>query len=210
MIAMALACKPDLLIADEPTTALDVTVQAEILSLMRDLQARKGMAILFITHDFGVVAQMAHQVGVMQQGKLVEQGATNDVLSNPQHPYTQQLLAAVPENLEKTVAETCGFDESAPSCGMSSNEHGELPFSLVECHKRRPDTICPADAQPLKMARANLIPGSKLGQRFPHLVKREAPANAESNKRRRILPFKTKGSGDGQCAVPGNLLQGQG
>ncbi|MGB1310647.1 MAG: ABC transporter ATP-binding protein [Leucothrix sp.] len=101
MIAMALACKPDLLIADEPTTALDVTVQAEILELMRDLQTQKGMAILFITHDFGVVAQMAHQVGVMQNGQLVEQGTTRNVLSNPQHAYTQQLLAAVPENLAK-------------------------------------------------------------------------------------------------------------
>ena len=115
MIAMALACKPDLLIADEPTTALDVTVQAEILGLMRDLQVQMGMAILFITHDFGVVAQMAHQVGVMQAGQLVEQGATNDVLTRPQHVYTQQLLAAVPENLAKSASEIAGFDESAQS-----------------------------------------------------------------------------------------------
>lgn len=115
MIAMALACKPDLLIADEPTTALDVTVQAEILDLMRDLQSQKGMAILFITHDFGVVAQMAHQVGVMQSGKIVEQGETKSLLSNPRHAYTQQLLAAVPENLAKSVTETAGFDASAKS-----------------------------------------------------------------------------------------------
>ena len=115
MIAMALACKPDLLIADEPTTALDVTVQAEILELMRDLQSQKGMAILFITHDFGVVAQMAHHVGVMQNGQLVEQGTTADVLKNPQHAYTQQLLASVPENLAKSVAEKAGFDKSAES-----------------------------------------------------------------------------------------------
>ena len=101
MIAMALACKPDLLIADEPTTALDVTVQAEILTLMKDLQKKIGMSILFITHDFGVVAQMAHQVGVMKQGKIIEQGGMRDVLLNPQHEYTQKLLASVPENLEK-------------------------------------------------------------------------------------------------------------
>ncbi|CAA6800065.1 MAG: ABC transporter ATP-binding protein [uncultured Thiotrichaceae bacterium] len=99
MIAMALACEPDLLIADEPTTALDVTVQAEILELMRELQRNNGMSILFITHDFGVVAQMAHKVGVMQQGKLIEQGETREVLTNPQHPYSKKLLAAVPENL---------------------------------------------------------------------------------------------------------------
>ena len=99
MIAMALACEPELLIADEPTTALDVTVQAEILRLMQKLQAETGMSLLFITHDFGVVAQMAHQVGVMQQGKLVEIGRTEQVLNNPQHPYTQKLLDSVPENL---------------------------------------------------------------------------------------------------------------
>ncbi|MCK5813470.1 MAG: ABC transporter ATP-binding protein [Cocleimonas sp.] len=103
MIAMALACKPDLLIADEPTTALDVTVQAEILRLMKKLQQQNGMSILFITHDFGVVAQMAHQVGVMKQGKLVEVGLCKDVLSNPQHAYSQKLLAAVPENLSKPI-----------------------------------------------------------------------------------------------------------
>jgi peptide/nickel transport system ATP-binding protein len=101
MIAMALACEPELLIADEPTTALDVTVQAEILRLLRKLQDDTGMSTLFITHDFGVVAQMAQQVGVMQQGKLVEVGSTAQVLRSPQHPYTQQLLAAVPENLAK-------------------------------------------------------------------------------------------------------------
>ncbi len=103
MIAMALACEPQLLIADEPTTALDVTVQAEILRLMRKLQDDTGMSMLFITHDFGVVAKMAHWVGVMQYGKMQEVGACNQVLRQPQHPYTQQLLAALPENLAKPV-----------------------------------------------------------------------------------------------------------
>lgn len=101
MIAMALACEPQLLIADEPTTALDVTVQAEILRLMRKLQDDTGMSMLFITHDFGVVSQMAQWVGVMQQGKIVEVGACSEVLRKPQHPYTRQLLAALPENLAK-------------------------------------------------------------------------------------------------------------
>lgn len=101
MIAMALACEPELLIADEPTTALDVTVQAEILRLLKHLQESTGMSMLFITHDFGVVAQMAHHVGVMQQGKLVEVGLAEQVLNRPQHPYTHQLLEAVPENLAK-------------------------------------------------------------------------------------------------------------
>ena len=101
MIAMAMACEPDLLIADEPTTALDVTVQAEILRLMRELQEKKGMSILFITHDFGVVAQMGHKLAVMQLGKIVEQGPVKIILAAPQHQYTQQLLAALPDNLKQ-------------------------------------------------------------------------------------------------------------
>jgi peptide/nickel transport system ATP-binding protein len=96
MIAMALALDPRLLIADEPTTALDVTTQAQILKLIKELQSRRNTAVLFITHDFGVVAEIADRVVVMQHGNVVEQGAVKDVLTNPQHPYTQQLIAAVP------------------------------------------------------------------------------------------------------------------
>ncbi|HEY8332271.1 MAG TPA: ABC transporter ATP-binding protein [Tardiphaga sp.] len=96
MIAMALALDPKLLIADEPTTALDVTTQAQILKLIRELQQRKKTAVLFITHDFGVVAEIADRVAVMQHGVIVEQGSVRDVLLNPQHAYTKQLLAAVP------------------------------------------------------------------------------------------------------------------
>jgi len=101
MIAMALACQPDLLIADEPTTALDVTVQQEILNLIRELQSKKGTAVLFITHDLGVVAQIADTVAVMQQGEIVEQGAHSEVLYKPKHPYTISLLDALPENLQR-------------------------------------------------------------------------------------------------------------
>ncbi|HEU0060620.1 MAG TPA: ABC transporter ATP-binding protein [Hyphomicrobiaceae bacterium] len=96
MIAMALALEPALIIADEPTTALDVTTQAQILRLLKELQARHGTAILFITHDFGVVAEIADRVAVMRQGQLVEQGQARDVLERPQHAYTQALVAAVP------------------------------------------------------------------------------------------------------------------
>jgi peptide/nickel transport system ATP-binding protein len=96
MIAMALALDPKLLIADEPTTALDVTTQAQILKLIRDLQRRKNTAVLFITHDFGVVAEIADRVVVMQHGLIVEQGAAHTVLNDPQHAYTKQLIAAVP------------------------------------------------------------------------------------------------------------------
>ncbi|MFY7960182.1 MAG: dipeptide ABC transporter ATP-binding protein, partial [Elsteraceae bacterium] len=96
MIAGALALDPRLLIADEPTTALDVTTQAQILKLIRDLQRRKGTGVLFITHDFGVVAEIADRVAVMRQGEVVETGPTEEILTRPTHPYTQQLLAAVP------------------------------------------------------------------------------------------------------------------
>jgi ABC-type glutathione transport system ATPase component len=96
MIAIALACRPELLIADEPTTALDVTVQAEILALMRELQRETGMAMLWITHDLGVVAEMASRLVVLHQGQVVEEGMTADVLARPQHAYTRGLLTAVP------------------------------------------------------------------------------------------------------------------
>jgi microcin C transport system ATP-binding protein len=97
MIAMALANNPDLLIADEPTTALDVTVQAQILKLLKELQAEFGMAMLLITHDLGIVRRMADKVCVMQKGKIVEAGSTKTVFAKPQHPYTQMLLAAEPK-----------------------------------------------------------------------------------------------------------------
>ena len=96
MIAMALACNPKLLIADEPTTALDVTIQAQILDLMRDLQARLGSAILLITHDLGVVAETAQRVVVMYAGRKVEEASAADLFARPQHPYTRGLLGAVP------------------------------------------------------------------------------------------------------------------
>ncbi|WP_454673569.1 ABC transporter ATP-binding protein [Achromobacter pestifer] len=96
MIAMALALEPALLIADEPTTALDVTTQAQILALIARIQKEKGMGVMFVTHDFGVVAEIAHRVAVMEKGVLVEQGPADDVLNRPRHPYTQRLIAAVP------------------------------------------------------------------------------------------------------------------
>jgi len=97
MIAMSIACEPSLLIADEPTTALDVTVQAQILKLLSDLKSRMNMGMLFITHDFGVVADIADNVVVMFRGQIVEAGTREQVLGNPQHPYTKALLACVPD-----------------------------------------------------------------------------------------------------------------
>jgi peptide/nickel transport system ATP-binding protein len=96
MIAIALACRPPLIIADEPTTALDVTIQAQVLELLRELKARFNLALLLITHDFGVIAEMADRVAVMYRGQLVEQGDVRQILRQPAHEYTRSLLAAVP------------------------------------------------------------------------------------------------------------------
>jgi oligopeptide/dipeptide ABC transporter ATP-binding protein len=109
MIAMALACSPALLIADEPTTALDVTVQAQILELLRERQARTGMSIIFITHDLGVVAQVADDVCVMYAGRIVERASVAELFDHPMHPYTQALLRCVPR-----LSERAGRPEGVP------------------------------------------------------------------------------------------------
>ena len=103
VIAMALVCRPELLIADEPTTALDVTIQAQILGLIKTLQRELGCSVLLITHDFGVVAQVADDVAVMWRGKIVEQGTVREVLKNPQHAYTRALLDALPSRRARTA-----------------------------------------------------------------------------------------------------------
>ena len=115
IIAMALICQPKLLIADEPTTALDVTIQAQILQLMRDLQAEFEMSILLITHDLGVVAEMADQVAVMYMGRIVEQAEMTDLFTNPQHPYTQALLESVPGRGKQPKAELKVIAGSVPN-----------------------------------------------------------------------------------------------
>ncbi len=115
MIAQALACDPKLLVADEPTTALDVTVQAEILKLMRDLRQRVDAAIILITHDMGVVADMSDKIMVMKDGRVVERGSADEIFNRPKHPYTIRLLDAVPHLGSKTVAD--------PAAGAGSNGH---------------------------------------------------------------------------------------
>jgi peptide/nickel transport system ATP-binding protein len=113
MIAMALALEPDILIADEPTTALDVTTQAQILELIQQIQRKKGMSVLFITHDFGVVAEIADRVIVMEKGIMVEQGVADTVFSAPQHPYTKRLIAAVPKLSKRDRAARSDGDNQA-------------------------------------------------------------------------------------------------
>src|SRR5580698_9362738 len=106
IIAMALAMNPEVLIADEPTTALDVTTQAQVLKLIRELRALHGHTILFITHDFGVVAEIADRIAVMRHGRIIEMGDAQRVLTQPEHPYTRELLAAVPSLVPPAEATT--------------------------------------------------------------------------------------------------------
>jgi ABC-type dipeptide/oligopeptide/nickel transport system ATPase component len=97
MIAMALACQPDLLMADEPTTALDVTIQAEILELIKDIQRQSGLSVLYITHNFGIIKNLCQRVIVMHHGKIVETGKLSDVMRKPQNAYTKQLIDSLKE-----------------------------------------------------------------------------------------------------------------
>jgi peptide/nickel transport system ATP-binding protein len=135
MIAMALACKPALVIADEPTTALDVTIQAEILDLLREMKASFGLSLLLITHDLGVVAQTADRVAVMYAGRIVETGSVRDVLRSPKHPYTRGLLASMPGGARGTALRA--IDGSVPLLNA-------LPRGCA-FHPRCPDRFEPCD-----------------------------------------------------------------
>ena len=127
MIAMALACRPEILIADEPTTALDVTIQAQILSLIRELQAETGMAVIFITHDLGVIAELCDEVVVMYAGKVAEVAPVTALFDNPRHPYTRGLLTSIPtlatpakERLRVIDGVVPGPDELPPGCRFAN------------------------------------------------------------------------------------------
>jgi len=150
MIAMALACNPELLIADEPTTALDVTIQAQILDLLNNLRETRKLAVLLITHDLGVVAEVADRVCVMYTGKIVEESGIDDIFEKPKHPYTQGLLKSVPklssahlekvtrlQTIEGTVPSPTNLPDGchfAPRCAfrMDICTHGEIPLYEIE------------------------------------------------------------------------------
>ena len=146
LIAMALVCRPRLLIADEPTTALDVTIQAQILELMQSLQKELGMAILFITHDLGTVAKMCDRVAVMYLGKIVETGTAKEIYKNPQHPYTKGLMGSVHKigslkadrlySIEGTVPLALNLK---PGCGFYERCHERIEGV---CNKIDPETMC--------------------------------------------------------------------
>jgi oligopeptide/dipeptide ABC transporter ATP-binding protein len=141
MIAIALSCKPDVLIADEPTTALDVTIQAQILELMRDLQEEYGMSIVFITHDLGVVAEMCHDVVVMYAGRVVERGSVEEVFKKPSHPYTRGLLSSIPKftSERKSKLETIeGMVPSLFELPAGCRFQGRCPKVHDTCREKSP------------------------------------------------------------------------
>jgi peptide/nickel transport system ATP-binding protein len=149
MIALALACNPSLLIADEPTTALDVTIQAQILDLLRRLQAEIGMSVMFVTHNLGVVAEIAHKVVVMYAGKVVEEAPVRALFARPRHPYTKALMACVPNAARDTAADGTRRRLSAipglvppltnlpPGCSFAAR----CPLAIERCRREEPGLL---------------------------------------------------------------------
>ena len=145
MIAMALACVPELLIADEPTTALDVTIQAQILDLMRDMRREMGTSVILITHDLGVVAEMAERVAVMYAGEIVEQTDVNSLFDEPLHPYTQGLIGSIPilgeikEKLDVIPGSVPNLINLPPGCRFAPRCHARVQYGLTICDDVKPE-----------------------------------------------------------------------
>jgi oligopeptide/dipeptide ABC transporter ATP-binding protein len=156
MIAMALACSPQLLIADEPTTALDVTIQAQILDLMRDLRSRLGTAIILITHDLGVVAEMADRVAVMYAGEIVEQAEVNELFETPLHPYTEGLIASIPilgdvrERLEVIPGSVPNLINLPPGCRFAPRCRARVDHELQICEEIEPTLTEPLEGHSVR------------------------------------------------------------
>jgi len=156
LLAMALVCRPKLLIADEPTTALDVTIQAEILGLLQDLQRRLGMAVLLITHNLGIVAESARRVYVMYAGQIVEEAFTGDLFRQPAHPYTEGLIAAVPrlDRKRDRLAQIPGQVPPATDWPPGCRFHPRCPYAWDRCRTEEPALL---DVAPGHRARCWLV-----------------------------------------------------
>jgi peptide/nickel transport system ATP-binding protein len=143
MIAMALSCRPQLLIADEPTTALDVTIQAQILKLLRDLQKQFDISVIFITHNLGVVAQTCDRLAVLYAGRVTEIGSTKDIFTNPQHPYTRGLMNAIPKpgSRGKKMAAISGTVPSNPGAMRGCPFAPRCEFAFERCHTESPTLL---------------------------------------------------------------------
>jgi oligopeptide/dipeptide ABC transporter ATP-binding protein len=145
MIAMALACVPEVLIADEPTTALDVTIQAQILDLMRDMRREMGTSVILITHDLGVVAEMAERVAVMYAGEIVEQTDVNSLFDEPLHPYTQGLMGSIPilgeikDKLDVIPGSVPNLVNLPPGCRFAPRCQARVKHNLTICADVKPD-----------------------------------------------------------------------
>jgi peptide/nickel transport system ATP-binding protein len=143
VIALAIAANPQLIIADEPTTALDVSIQAQILALLRRLCRDHGTAVMLITHDIGVIAETAHRVAVMYAGRIVEIGAVRDVVANPRHPYTRGLMSSIPriggrrDRLRQMEGTMPRLDEFPPGCAFNPR----CPEAVERCRRERPDLL---------------------------------------------------------------------
>ncbi|UTW46411.1 ABC transporter ATP-binding protein [bacterium SCSIO 12696] len=167
MIAIALACEPEILIADEPTTALDVTIQAQILDLMHDLQETLGTAILFISHDFGVVSRMADDIAVMYAGRVIEQGSSSEILLNSQHPYTQALLQTTPQidasldRLPAIAGRVPGPRRRPPGCCFAPR----CSVAVDCCSKQRPERLALSKTH---TATCHVLDSSKQGVGHAH------------------------------------------
>ena len=156
LLAMALVCRPKLLIADEPTTALDVTIQAEILALLQSLQQRLGMAVLLITHNLGVVAETARRVYVMYAGQIVEEAPTDTLFARPAHPYTEGLIAAVPrlDQKRERLAQIPGQVPPATDWPAGCRFHPRCPYTWDKCRTESPPLL---DVEPGHRARCWLV-----------------------------------------------------
>jgi peptide/nickel transport system ATP-binding protein len=156
MIAMAMGCRPDLLIADEPTTALDVTIQAQILDLMKGLRREHGTAILLITHDMGVIARMADRVVVMYAGEVAEVGPLRELFTRPAHPYTRLLLAAMPTARQRTerLAVIPGLMPAPGAMPPGCRFHPRCPDAISACRTGDPPTVVVAEGRLARCLRA--------------------------------------------------------
>ncbi len=156
MIAMALALSPQLLIADEPTTALDVTIQAQILDLMRDLQKRTNTSVILITHDLGVIAEMADRVAVMYAGRIVEQSDVRTIFEEPMHPYTKGLIASIPvlgrvtERLETIPGSVPNLINLPPGCQFAPRCRARIENQLTICTEIEPDLVTVRDGHQVR------------------------------------------------------------
>ncbi len=183
MIAMALACEPRLLIADEPTTALDVTIQAQILDLLAGLRRTHGMAVLIITHDLGVVAEVCDRVVVMYAGQVVETGTVDEIFADPRHPYTQGLLASLPElgGRDRELHPIPGVVPSPVSWPGACRFKERCPFAWERCHREMPGLLT-VGGEAGRSARCWLMDDAEPDSSSPHSTAAGSPPPGPTGK----------------------------